>query len=272
MANYADLIRRNTGYVSDELQERIRSTRLLVAGCGIGSVFAEAAVRVGFERIVLADGDTVSQHNLNRQNFVAADLDRPKVEALADRLRAIHPGVQIESIDANLDASNIPQVIASADLVFDTIDFLDLEAIVGLHDECRRQGKPAITALAIGWGAGCVYFPPGGDCSFRRAFGLGETEAVGDISYRDFFAPLVRRLADRLPRDVVDVVSKALTLMEDGTPCPASQVSPGAFSLAALATTLTVRVLAGLPVTPAPDLIVADLPGILVSPGIDLIA
>ena len=270
MLSYQALTLRNAGYVSVELQQRIRSTRLLVAGCGIGSTFAETAVRIGFEHVILADGDTVGAHNLNRQDFTAADLGRPKVAALAQRLRAINPGVNVREINANLDAENTSQLVADADLVFDTVDFLDLSAIVRLHDECRRQAKPAITALAVGWGAGVIYFPVGGDWSFRRVFGVSEGELVENGAYVSMFAPLLRRLADRLDPQVVEVVSRALTIMEDGAPCPASQVSPGAAAVGALATTLVVRVLAGLPVNPAPQLLIADMVSALVAPGIDM--
>ncbi|WP_295384928.1 ThiF family adenylyltransferase [uncultured Thiodictyon sp.] len=270
MLNYEKLTLRNAGYVSAELQERIRDTRLLVAGCGIGSVFAEAAVRLGFERLLLVDGDTVDAHNLNRQDFTAADVGRSKVAALAQRLRAINPAVDILEVSANLGENNTRQIVADADLVFDTVDFLDLSAIVRLHDECQRQGKPAITAIAVGWGAGVLYFPVGGEWSFRRLFRIAEGEAVENGAYVAMFAPLMRRLADRLDPQVHEVVSAALKTMEDGAPCPASQVAPGAFAVGALAMTLVVRILAGLPVNQAPHLLIADLPTALTSPGIDL--
>ena len=54
-------------------------------------------------------------------------------------------------------------------------------------------------------------------------------------------------------------MARALTVMEDGTPCPAPHVSPGAYSVAALAVSCAARVLAGVPVTPAPELILVDL-------------
>jgi len=60
---------RNRIYVSDDEQEQIRTTRLLVGGAGIGSVIAECALRFGFEDIVIVDGDKVELSNLNRQNY-----------------------------------------------------------------------------------------------------------------------------------------------------------------------------------------------------------
>lgn len=270
MLDYQTLTLRNRGYVTPQVQEKIRSTRLLIAGCGIGSSFAETAVRLGFQHLTLVDGDVVDGHNLNRQDFTAADIGRPKAQALADRLRAINPTLSVQAIPANLDAHNTGEIVADADLVFDTIDFLDLSAIVGLHDACRRLRKPAITAIAIGWGAGCVYFPVGSEWSFRRIFGIREDEAVENSSYIAAFAPMMQKLRQNLDPKVVEVVTRALTVMEDGAPCPAPQVAPGAFAVGAMAATLVVRLLAGQQVTEAPQMLVADFPTLLTSSGIDL--
>lgn len=270
MAAYQELTRRNLGYVSLDVQQKIRNTSLLIAGCGIGSSFAEAALRLGFEKFILADGDVVDAHNLNRQDYVHADIGKPKVQALAERLRAINPDAQVTEHNLFLNADNTADIVAGADFVFDTVDFLDLSAIVRLHDEAQRNKIPAITALAIGWGAGAIYFPVGTEWTFRKIFRVGEGEVVKDESYIEMFRPLVDRLADRLDPQVVEVVSKALTVMEDGTPCPAAQVSPGAFSVGALAATMVVRILEGKDVLASPQMVVADMPTSLTSPGIDM--
>ena len=267
---YETLVTRNDGYITKEVQDKLRRLRLVIAGCGIGSSFAELAARMGIEHITLADGDTVSDTNLNRQFFSAADVGKSKVKSLAARLRAINPNADIVEFDRYLDKDNTPALIDQADLVFDTIDFLDLAAIVGLHDECRRQQKPVITALAVGWGAGCIYFPPGGPYSFRRLFGLPETGPIDHIPYQVAFGGVMQRFAAHLDPTVVAVVSRALTVMEDGRPCPASQVAPGAFSVAALAGSMVHRLMAGLPVREAPELVMTQLPDTLTAPGLNL--
>lgn len=81
---------------------------------------------------------------------------------------------------------------------------------------------------------------------------------------------MIERLARRLDPAVIAVVKKELTVMEDGTPCPASQVSPGAYSVGAMGATLAHRLLAGLPILPAPHLLLADMAGALTISGIDL--
>lgn len=269
--SYDVLTLRNKDYITPDTQSKIRRCRLFIAGCGIGSSLAEAAVRLGFEHFILADGDVVDAHNLNRQCYVAEDIGTPKVAALAKRLRAINPQVEITQFHGYLNAENIGGLISQSDIVFDTIDFLDLVGIVSLHDEAMRQNKHLVTALAIGWGGGCIYFPPGSAVTFRDIFSLPKTGGVENAGYTETFARVIERLKERIAPEVVAAVAKALTIMEDGKPCPASQVSPGAFSVGAMAATLLVRILAGQPVAPAPMLLIADMPSALTANGIDLL-
>jgi molybdopterin-synthase adenylyltransferase len=267
---YDSLVLRNSGYVSKETQQRIRNCRLLIAGCGIGSTLAEAAARLGFERFIFADGDTVDNHNLNRQDYEAVDIGLPKVNGLARRIRNINPQTDIQQLNEPLTPDNVDDIVASSDIVFDTIDFLDLSGIVALHDACKKHGKPMITALSVGWGGACVYFPKGTAWTFRRLFQLPETGSVNNVSYTETFAHVIHKLAGVIDTQVVQVVRQALTIMEDGKPCPASQVSPGAFAVASLASTMIVRILSGQPVTEAPRMVIADMSTVLTSAGIDL--
>lgn len=164
---YEELYLRNEGYVSGELQSRIRATRVLIAGCGIGSTIAEAALRLGFEYLTLADGDTVELHNLNRQAYEGADAGKLKAEALAARLLRINPEARITTHADWITEDNVSKLVAGADLVFDTIDFLDLKTICDLHDEAYRQKTPIISAVSAGWGLPPFIFPrpgPGPAC------------------------------------------------------------------------------------------------------------
>jgi molybdopterin/thiamine biosynthesis adenylyltransferase len=273
MSNYEQLTLRNVGYVSGPVQQAIRGCRVLIAGCGIGSTIAEAAVRIGFERFVLADADRVEPHNLNRQAYAAADVGALKAEALGRRLLAINPEAQVEVVSEFIDAENAARILRGCDLVFDTVDFLDLNGIASLHDQANAQGKPLISAVSAGWGAALMYFPPDPTqpALFRRIFGLPETGPVANDSYVEHFSVLFQALAKRLSPEIVQAMARALTVMEDGTPCPAPHVSPGSYSVAALAVSCAVRVLAGESVTPAPDLILVDLLAELVRPGLGVL-
>lgn len=264
---YDSLVLRNAGYIDPALQELIRRTRLLVAGCGLGGVTAETAVRTGFERFTLVDGDEVAAHNLNRQVYVHADIGRPKVEALAARLRAIHPGAVIDSHHGWVSATNVADLVAGCDLVLDTIDFLDLPAVVGLHDEARRQGKAVVSAFSCGWGAVSMAFRPDG-ASLRDIFGLPASGHLDGATYPMVFRDGLARLAPHLPQDFVAVTAAALQGMVEGRPCPAPQLAAGAASAAAIMVTQAVRLIAGTPLTIAPEIVHLDAGAVATAPGL----
>jgi len=255
--NYDTFVTRNTGYVEAATQDKIRRTRLLIAGCGLGASTAIAAARMGFQHFVLIDGDTVDAHNLNRQFYDFEDIGMPKVAALRKHIVRINPEAQVEAVQANLDKSNAVALVDQVDIIFDTIDFLDLEAILALHTSAEAQGKPVFTALSIGFGAGVLYFPPNSGASLAKIIehDMAGAASEGDASYAAVFGRIMARIGAHLDRQVVEQVARALTIMEDGRPCPASQISVGSFTVAALAVSMMHDLLAGMEVPAAPHMV-----------------
>lgn len=266
---YETFVSRNAGYASSDLQSQIRRTRLLIAGCGIGSTIAETCLRLGFQHLTLIDKDQVELHNLNRQNFTAADVGTQKVDALARRLLAINPSASIRAINEWVTPENAAGFVSDVDIVFDTIDFLSLEGIVALHDAGLAQRKPIIAPLSAGWGAAALYFPPGATCSFRTIFGVPASGPVTGISYVDQFMRLIDRMEPELTPDIVLALRKTLTRMDDGTPCPAPHVSVGSSSVGSLAAMMAVKFLRGEHITPAPRMIFLNMDRYCTTDGID---
>lgn len=257
---YDDFVMRNSGYITAQTQQKIRTTRLLIAGCGIGSSPAICAARMGFERFVLVDGDVVDAHNLNRQFYEFADVGKPKVEALKDKILRINPRASVEAIGTYLGESNTDAIVGKADVVFDTVDFLDLPAILRLHTSAKRHRLPVFTALSVGFGALVWYFAADGTLSLADTIAPDIEQvkqgAEAAPSYADVFASFIQRIAPHLDREVVEQVSRVLTLMKDGKPCPASQVAVGSFAIGAMAMSMIHDLLAGTPVPAAPKLVI----------------
>lgn len=260
MSAYSQLVLRNAGYIDAGTQARISEKRLLIAGCGIGSGLAICATRLGFERFLLVDGDTVDTHNLNRQFYDAADVGRPKVQALRDHILRINPEADVEVIQANLDDTNTEAAVSRADIVFDTVDFLDLAAILKLHDSARRLGKPVFTALSVGFGALVWYFPAHGPVGLADLLapdlGTVAGEVAAGTTYAGVFASFVQRIAPVLDEDVIEQIGRVLSLLAEGKPCPAPQVAVGSFAVAAMATAMIHDMLAGRAVPAAPSFVV----------------
>src|SRR5882757_170570 len=72
---------------------RLRAAHVCVVGIGgVGSWAVEALARSGVGHLTLVDLDEVCVSNVNRQlHALSADVGRPKVEIMADRIRGINP-------------------------------------------------------------------------------------------------------------------------------------------------------------------------------------
>lgn len=256
--DYDVFVTRNKGYVDEAIQQKIRTATLLIAGCGIGSSVAVCAARMGFCNFVLVDGDVVDAHNLNRQFYDFADIGKPKVEGLKEKILRINPEAKVEAVNAYLNKNNTDGIVSKANIIFDTVDFLDLDAILGLHIAAKKYHAELFTALSIGWGAGVLYFPASSPISLVDIMenDVRSAKNEGDESYANVFSKIMGRLGAHLDKQVVEQVAKALTIMEDGKPCPASQIAVGSFTIAAMAVSMMHDVLAGLPTPSAPNMVV----------------
>lgn len=80
--------------------ERLAASHVAVVGIGgVGSWAAEALVRTGVGEISLFDLDDICVTNTNRQLHTLCDnIGRPKVEVMAERLRAINPHCTVHAI------------------------------------------------------------------------------------------------------------------------------------------------------------------------------
>ena len=76
-----------------EKLERLNSAHVLVVGLGgVGAYAAEMICRAGVGRMTVADSDTVSESNINRQLIALhSTVGKSKAALVADRLRDINP-------------------------------------------------------------------------------------------------------------------------------------------------------------------------------------
>lgn len=68
-----------------------------IIGCGsVGSTVAENLARFGITDMVLYDFDIVEARNVANQMFFDTDIGKPKVEALANMLKAVNPDCKLK--------------------------------------------------------------------------------------------------------------------------------------------------------------------------------
>ena len=105
--------------------------RVAVFGLGgVGGWCAEALVRSGVGRLLLVDDDRVVPSNLNRQlPALSSTLGRFKVEVLAERLRDVNPGAEIEArAERYTPETSAAFGLSGFDCVIDAIDSVPCKA------------------------------------------------------------------------------------------------------------------------------------------------
>lgn len=97
--------------------------RIGIAGAGgIGSNVALQLVRAGLRSYRIVDFDRIEASNLNRQFYFADQVGRPKAPTLVENLKRIDPQVDAQALELRLDADNMADTFANADVVVEGFD------------------------------------------------------------------------------------------------------------------------------------------------------
>ena len=141
-----------------EGQERLRAARALVVGAGgLGCPAALYLAAAGVGRLTIADSDRVDLTNLQRQILYRTDsVGAPKVDAARATLGAVNPEVELFTLQKRLQADDLPEVVAGADVVLDCSDnFATRHAI---NRACVTYRKPLVSGAAIRFDAQLMVF------------------------------------------------------------------------------------------------------------------
>lgn len=127
-----------------EGQDKLSQAKVLVVGAGgLGCPALLHLAAAGVGTIAIADGDCVSESNLNRQTlFGQNDIGKPKAETAAAALEHKYPGIQFDVIPNYLTPENCIEFITSYDLVLDGSDNFGTRYMV--NDACVLLKKPLI--------------------------------------------------------------------------------------------------------------------------------
>jgi adenylyltransferase/sulfurtransferase len=127
-------------------QAKLKAAKVLVVGAGgLGSPVILYLAAAGIGTIGIADFDTVSLSNLQRQIAHATDdVGEAKTLSAGRRARAINPHVKIDAHNARLTAANALEVISRYDLVADGSDNFATRFLV--NDACFFARKTLVSA------------------------------------------------------------------------------------------------------------------------------
>lgn len=130
---------------------RLRAAHVGIVGIGgVGSWTAEALARTGIGRLTLIDLDMVAESNTNRQIHALGDVfGKAKVEAMAERIRAINPACEVACIEDFVTPENLEQTLGKDfTVVVDAIDQVRVKAAMIAF--CHNRKLPVVVAGAAG--------------------------------------------------------------------------------------------------------------------------
>lgn len=138
--------------LGEEKLGMLRRAHVLVVGLGgVGAYAAEMIARAGVGRMTVADADTVSVSNINRQLVaLRSTVGRPKAEVLAERLRDINPELELTVLNRFIRDEETYALLDAAryDYVVDAIDTLSPKLALILA--ALERGLPLVSSMGAG--------------------------------------------------------------------------------------------------------------------------
>lgn len=146
-------------------QMRLRGARVLVVGAGgLGAPVCLYLAAAGVGRITLADDDTVSLSNLQRQViFRSGQRGEMKADAAAGNMAELNPHIEVTPLHRRITAMDA-DLVARHDLVIDGTDsFTSRDEVNGA---CVTAGVPLLAGAIAQWEGQVTLYDPahGGPC------------------------------------------------------------------------------------------------------------
>lgn len=181
---YNDRFERNIGVVTKAEQEKLKNSKVAIAGAGgVGGNVLNMLVRAGVEKFSIADFDTFSASNINRQHgALTENIGKSKVKVLSSFAKSVNNEIVINQFEEGLTVDNIEEFLDDVDIVIDAIDFLSPNIRRKLIDTAQARGLYVFLAPALGFGASVATFSPKGP-SYDEFFGVMPKKITPELTY-----------------------------------------------------------------------------------------
>jgi molybdopterin-synthase adenylyltransferase len=176
--DYHTAFSRNIGWVSKAEQEKLRNSRIAIAGMGgVGGIHLITLARLGIGKFHIADFDTFDQVNFNRQAGASmSTIGLEKVKVMAAQALDINPELDIKLFPQGVNDQNLDEFLTDVDVYVDGLDYFVFAAREAMYRACKRLQVPAVIAAPLGIGTAVVNILPE-KMSFEEYFCL---EGVSD--------------------------------------------------------------------------------------------
>jgi molybdopterin/thiamine biosynthesis adenylyltransferase len=165
---------RNIGSLEISGQKKLLQARALLAGAGgLGGTIAQLLARMGLGTLVIADGDSFTEDNLNRQAFaVEQNVGQSKARAARSEIMKINSATEVEIFEGYFKDQELAMLIKGADVAIDALDNMPSRFL--LERVCKGARVPLIHGAVAGFsGQVTVIYPE--DTGLRAFYGNPQT-------------------------------------------------------------------------------------------------
>lgn len=147
--------------VGEEGQRKLKGASVLISRVGgLGGLVALELAAAGVGKLILAHGGDLMLSDLNRQLLqTRAQVGRPRVESITQRLHDLNPDCEIVAVPENVSAANADGLVAQADIVVDAAPLF--EERLALNAAAVRARKPMVECAMHTLEASVTTFLPG---------------------------------------------------------------------------------------------------------------
>ncbi len=155
--------------IGEEGQQKLIAAKVLVIGAGgLGCPGLQYLTAAGVGTIGIADDDTVSLSNLQRQILYSTnDIGKPKAIISKHRLQQLNDDVQFELYERITNA-NAWDIISGFDMIIDGSDNFSTRYLV--NDACVLLNKPLVYGSILRFEGQVAVFNYNGSANYRDVF------------------------------------------------------------------------------------------------------
>ncbi len=163
-------------------QHKLCDSSIAIIGAGgLGSPVALYLAAAGVGHLRIIDSDRVDLSNLQRQVIhTTDDIEKKKVVSAKEKIKAINPDVEVESVCEYFSHENAATLLDGCDLAIDATDNLESKFLI--NDSCVALNKPFVHG-AINQFSGNVMTVLPGTATLRDLFPTPPADMKASSSY-----------------------------------------------------------------------------------------
>lgn len=173
-----DRYQRQTMIFGEEGQEKLKKTKVFIAGAGgLGSPISIYLAVAGVGNIKIVDHDVVELSNLNRQILHGdKDIGRKKVESAEETLTGVNSEIKVEALSETITDENVLELVGDSDLIVDAMDNFNTRHT--LNEASVKLGIPYFHGAVSGFDGQATTIIPGKTACLNCIFPKSPPKAV----------------------------------------------------------------------------------------------